>query len=226
MIITLLRTIILYALIVTGFRLLGKRQIGELEPTELVLTLIIADLASVPMQDNGIPLLAGIIPIVTLLCLAMIISMLFMKSARFRFLVSGRPSTIVDHGVLNQKELFRNRLTLDELMEELRTQGCTDLKSIRYAILETNGQLSVLLEPSQRPPSARQLGIQTTKGCLPTVLINDGRIQQQNLCSAGYDRNKLSALLSSYGVSSPSEVYLLTVDEVGGIYFAAKEGAS
>ena len=144
MFVVLIRTVVLYLFIILGIRLLGKHQIGQLEPSELVLTLIIADLASVPMQDNGIPLLSGLIPIVVLLCLSTIISVLCGKSIRFRALLCGRPSVIVENGQVVEAELKKNRLTLDELMEELRIQGYADFKSIKFALLETNGQLSVL----------------------------------------------------------------------------------
>src|SRR5699024_4789037 len=133
-----LRTIILYLLIIAGVRLMGKRQVGELEPSELVLALIIADVAAVPMQDCGIPLLTGIIPILTLLCITMILSVLTMKSVRFRAIICGRPSIIVENGRLVQREMRRNRFTVDELMEELRMKGVTDLSKVKYAILETN----------------------------------------------------------------------------------------
>ena len=130
------RTIILYLLIIAGIRLMGKRQVGELEPSELVLSLIIADLASVPMQDYGIPLLTGVIPILTLLSLTMILSVLTMKSIRFRALMCGRPSVVVRNGLVDQKEMRRNRLTVDELLEELRAKGYTDLATVQYALLQ------------------------------------------------------------------------------------------
>ena len=225
MIVTLLRTVILYLLLVAGFRLLGKRQIGELEPTELVLTLVIADLASVPMQDNGIPLLAGVIPIVTLLCLTMIGSLLMMKSPKLRTLLCGRPSIVVERGEVKQRELSRNRLTVDELMEELRAQGCTDLNTIQYAVLETNGQLSLLLDPAQRPVTAGQMGLTPSDGGLPAILITDGNVLRRNLLLRGYDEKWLSRQLRGFGVSSPREVYLLTVDELGQTCFVAKEAA-
>ena len=138
---TLVRTVILYLIIIAGIRLMGKRQVGELEPSELVLSLLIADLASVPMQDQGIPLLAGIIPILTLLSLAMIFSVATMKSITLRAILCGRPSVVIRSGKFDQEEMRRNRLTVDELLEELRIQGYTDLSLIKYAILETNGQL-------------------------------------------------------------------------------------
>ena len=127
----LLRTIILYILIIAGVRLMGKRQVGELEPSELVLSLIIADLASVPMQDYGIPLLTGIVPILTLLSVTMILSVLTMKSVRFRALLCGKPSVVVRNGAVDQREMAKNRLTVDELLEELRIQGYTDLSVVK-----------------------------------------------------------------------------------------------
>ena len=160
----LLRTIILYLLIIVGIRLMGKRQVGELEPSELVLSLIIADLASVPMQDYGIPLLTGVVPILTLLCLTMILSVLTMKWVGFRALICGRPSVVIRDGVLDQREMARNRLTVDELLEELRCQGYTDLQTVKYAILETNGKLSVLPRAQDRPPTARQLKVTVQEG--------------------------------------------------------------
>ena len=123
MAIAFIRTVILYLLIIAGIRLMGKRQVGELEPSELVLDLIIADLAAVPMQDFGIPLLSGIVPILTLLCITMVLSVLTMKSVRFRAVICGRPSIIVENGKIRQSEMRRNRFTVDELMEELREQG-------------------------------------------------------------------------------------------------------
>lgn len=130
----LIRTIILYIFIIIGIRLMGKRQVGELEPSELVLSLIIADLASVPMQDYGIPLLTGILPILALLAMTMILSVLTMKSVRFRALMCGRPSIVIRDGLVDQREMARNRLTIDELLEELRAKGYTDPATVKYAI--------------------------------------------------------------------------------------------
>ena len=222
MIVILLRTIILYILIVIGIRLLGKRQVGELEPTELVLALIIADLASVPMQNNGIPLLAGLIPIITLLCLAMIISVLMMRSIRFRTILCGRPSMIIERGQLKEAELSRNRLTIDELLEELRGKGFPDLDSVQYAILETNGKLSVIPKASEQPVTAAQAGIDPPEPGLPLVLISDGRLISHNLQQRGLEEHWLQKQISSYGVSRVDQVLLLTVDETGKTFFVPK----
>lgn len=217
------RTIILYLLIITGIRLMGKRQIGELEPSELVFALIIADLAAVPMQDFGIPLLVGIIPILTLLALTMMISVLSMKSVRFRSLLSGKPSIIIQNGVLDQREMQKNRLTVDELMEELRMKGCTDIRKIKYAVLETNGQLSVLPYATQAPPTASDLSCPVQESGLPTILINDGRILHENLTRSGLDVRWLHKQLLAHKLTQSEEVYLLTVDELGSVYLTPKE---
>ena len=225
MVIAFLRTIILYLLIIAGVRLMGKRQVGELEPSELVLALIIADLAAVPMQDFGIPLLTGIIPILTLLCITMILSVLTMKSVRFRAIICGRPSIIVENGRLVQREMRRNRFTVDELMEELRMKGVTDLSKVKYAILETNGQLSVLLRAADQPVTAAQMGLSPAEKGLPAVLISDGRVLSRNLKDRGLDTAWLLGQLKDRGFSRPAQVFFLTIDEKGSITCVPKEEA-
>ena len=219
----LVRTVILYILIIAGIRLMGKRQVGELEPSELVLSLIIADLASVPMQDFGIPLLTGVVPILTLLSLTMILSVLTMRSVRFRALLCGRPSIIIREGRVDQREMARNRLTVDELLEELRGQGYTDPSAVKYAILETNGQLSVLPFADQKPPTARQLGVEVEQSGLPLILVSDGRLLERNLTTLGFDRAWLDKRLAEGGCSDPKQVFLLMADRGGAVYLARKD---
>lgn len=223
MFVVLIRTIILYLLIIVGIRLLGKRQIGELEPSELVLALIIADLASVPMQDNGIPLLSGVIPIVTLLAVASILSVLTVRSIRFRALLCGRPSIVVENGVVQERELRRNRFTIDELLEELRGQGYADFQSVKFAVLETNGRLSVLPYAAEKPVTAAQMGLTPEETGLPVILISDGRLLSHNLKDRGYEEVWLQKQLASHGVERPEQVFLMTVDEGGNTYCVPKE---
>ncbi|MCD7947286.1 MAG: DUF421 domain-containing protein [Oscillospiraceae bacterium] len=223
MVIACIRTIILYIIIIIGVRLLGKRQVGELEPSELVLALIIADLAAVPMQDFGIPLLFGIIPIVTLLCLSMIISILNTKSIRFRAIMCGRPSILIHEGKLNQREMAKNRFTIDELTEELRMKNIYDISLVKYGILETNGQLSVLLYANRQPVTAEQLGIGIPETGLPLILINDGRIMARNLETRGLSLDWLDKRLKERRIHSAQEVFLFTVDEKEQIYLVRKE---
>ena len=223
MVIGVVRTVILYLLIILGIRLMGKRQVGELEPSELVLDLIIADLAAVPMQDFGIPLLSGVLPILTLLCLTMILSVLTMRSVRFRAVLCGRPSVIVKDGKVDQREMRRNRFTVDELHEELRAQGITDLNTVKYAILETSGRVSVLPKAAEQPVTAGQMGLTPPETGLPTVLISDGRLLRHNLRRRGYNDAWLQKELHRHHLRRADEVFLLTVDETGAVRCTPRE---
>lgn len=223
MVIAVVRTLVLYLIIVIGIRMLGKHQVSELEPAEFVLALIIADVASVPMQDYGIPLLMGVIPIITLLCLSMILSVLTLKSLKIRALLAGVPSILIQNGKVDQKELRRTRMTLDEVLEELRLQGYTDLAAVRYAVLETNGQLSILPYAQKKPPTAEDMDLPVDDPGLPLVLINDGRLISANLNRRGLDERWLEKQLKKHGVSGVKDVFLLTVDEEKQTYFIRKE---
>ena len=222
MITALLRTVILYFLIMTGLRLMGKRQIGELEPSELVLTMMISDLATVPMQDFGIPLLAGVIPILTLLSLSMLLSQLSLLSLRFRELMCGTPSILIRNGKLQQDAMRKNRYTLDELLEQLRGQGYVSVDEVRWAVLENSGQLSILPWARQRPPTAEELGLTPEEDELPFILITDGRIVRRNLARSGRNEAWLQKELRRTGHSA-GEIFLLTVDGSGKVLCIPKE---
>lgn len=222
-----IRTVLLYFIIMIGLRALGKRQIGELEPIELVMTLLISDLASVPMQDFGIPLINGVVPIVTLLSLSMLLSWGCMRSIRLRRLICGNPTTLIKNGVLQQEAMRSNRFTLDELIEELRGQGVTDLTTVKFAVLETNGQLSVLLYPNEQPATPKQLGKPVKDDVfLPNILINDGRILHHNLKYADLSLDWLNAQIKARGYRDAKDVFLLSIDEKGNILCAGKEKKS
>ena len=226
MITAFFRTAILYLLLIVGLRLTGKRQSGELEPIELVLTMLLSDLASVPMQDFGIPLVNGVIPIVTLLAMSMLLSCVSLRNVRFRTLICGKPAIIIRNGRLQQDAMRHNRLTLDELFEELRTQGVTDISDVKYAVLETGGQLSVLLRTAAQPATPEQMRLDCEDDVfLPTVIINDGRLLRGNLRQTGHDEAWLQAQLSENGVDAPSQVFLLSIDERGEIICIVKDSA-
>ena len=220
------RTVILYLVLILGLRLTGKRQIGELEPNELVLTMLLSDLAAVPMQDFGIPLLSGVLPIAVILCMSVLFSQWSLRSVRFRSLICGEPTVIIRHGEIRQEAMGRNRLTVDELMEELRCQGVSDLKTVKYAVLETSGQLSILLYPKDQPLTPQQAGVTVEDDLfLPRVIINDGRLLRQNLRTAGYEEKWLLGQLRKAGATRTEDVFLLTVDEAGSVVCVLKEGA-
>ena len=202
------RTIILYLLLIAGLRLSGKRQIGELEPIELVLTLLISDLASVPMQDFGLPLLNGVVPILALIALSTLFSCASLRNVRFRSLVCGEPALVIRDGRIRQEVMHHNRLTLDELMEELRGQGVLDINTVKYAVLETSGHLSVLLRADRQPLTAQQMAAAVEDDVLlPTVVINDGRVMAENLRQAGRDENWLrQQIAEAENKASPGRV--------------------
>lgn len=219
------RTLILYFILMTGLRLMGKRQIGELEPSELVLTLIISDLAAVPMQDFGIPLVNGVFPIVTLLCVSMLLSFFSLKSIRFRGLVCGYPTVIIRDGKVLQKNMARNRFTVDELLEQLRSQGYSDLTAVKYAVLETSGQVSVLPYTKDSPVTPQVMNLTSQDDVtLPVLVINDGHIMSENLSASGYDALWLDKQLKERRLTSPRQVFFMTVDETGAVTCVAKEG--
>ena len=223
MFIALFRTVALYLLIILGIRLMGKRQVGELEPSELVFTLLIADLAAVPMQDFGIPLTRGVIPIITLLCVTLLLSVLTVKSIRFRAFICGKPSIVIKDGKLCQEEMRKNRFTLDELSEELRIRGYSDISKVKYAILETNGQLTVLLNAQEQPVTAAQMGLEPKEPGLPALIISDGRVLAENLKRRGLNEEWLAKELERQRVKRAEEVFILSVDEAGTVYCAKKE---
>lgn len=218
------RTVILYILLMIGLRAMGKRQIGELEPSELVLTMLLSDLAAVPMQDFGIPLLNGIVPILTLLSLSLFFSILNLKSIRFRRLACGEPTLLIDQGQLLQKAMRKNRFTLDELMEQLRSQGITDLKTIKYAVLETSGKLSLLQYEKDLPLTPTHVNRDVKDNVsIPVMLVNDGRLIQENLTRCGKDLLWLQNQVKKSGCDHWKNVFLFSLDNSGNTVCIPKE---
>lgn len=218
------RTIIVFLSIYAAMRLMGKRQLGELEPSELVVAVLITDMAAHPLQDIGIPLLNGLLPIAILLSCELLISWLSLKSSRFRALCFGRPSILMRDGRILLKELRRNRFSLDELCEELRGKGVTDLSSVRCAILETDGTLNVLLKTENQAATPSQLGLNVRDGGLPITLISDGSVERENLQLLRKDEDWLLRELRSRGFASPRQISYMNVDELGNFFLQEKEG--
>ena len=223
MAIVLIRTIIVFVSLVLCMRLLGKRQLGELELSELVVSVLVADLASLPLQDIGIPLLNGLVSIFTLFCLELILSGAALRWGRLRSFLFGKPCFLIEKGVIVQREMIKNRFTLDELTEELRRQGITDIQSVEYAVLETDGSLNVLLSPPCRPVTAGQMGLAAESRGFPHILISDGRVISDNLRKCGKTADWLRQECRARGAGSTSDVFILSLDDGGGIYFAKKE---
>lgn len=225
MLLSYIRTIFLYLILILAVRLMGKRQIGEMEPAEFVVTMLIANLAAIPMQDGGIPLLSGLVPILTVLGVQLILAVISLRFVVFRKLLCGKPVILIHEGVIQQENLRRARINLDELTEHLREKDVLDLSAVQYAILETNGQISVFPYPWQRPASAKDAGIQVAKQSLPVTIVSDGKLLETNLTAAGRDRAWLGHELRAKRCTI-GETYLLTVDGNGKVYFVRKgEGA-
>ena len=211
MAITAIRTVIIYIFIITAMRIMGKRQLGELQPAELVVTLMISDLAAVPMQESGMPLLNGLIPILVLVAMELLLSGLMLKGPFFYHLISGRPMVVINDGKLDQQALRRMRVTISEMMENLRGQNIFDIEQIQYAIAETNGKISVFLKPDYRPPSCGDLNAVPPDSGLPMVLIDDGKVSHWALGVCGLDDKWLEKTLK-WNHCRADDVFLLTAD--------------
>ena len=187
MILSYFRTIILYLILILVIRLMGKRQIGQMEPSEFVVTMLVANLASIPMQDGAIPLYSGLVPILTVLGVELTLSFLSLRSIFVRKLLCGKPVILMENGRILQDNLRKTSVTLDELTGHLREKGVLDLQTVQYAILETNGNLSVFPYPKHAPASAKDAGIEASRQFIPLTVISDGYLSHENLQKAGKD---------------------------------------
>lgn len=221
MIIAYFRTLILYLVLVVVIRLMGKRQLGQMEPTEFVVTMLAANLVSIPMQDSGIPILSGLIPILTVLSLELILSTLSLRSLKFRRLLCGKPVILIENGHILQSNLLRTRVTLDELTSQLRKKDVLDIASVQYAILETDGNVSVFPYPKDQPATAKDAGIQAGKQLLPITIISDGQLLPENLPLIGKDESWVFHQLDAQRCAM-QDVWLMTADTAGHIRFYRK----
>ncbi len=224
MFISLIRTILLYILIIIAVRLMGKRQIGELEPPELVITILLSELAAIPMQDSNIPLVAGVVPMIALIAIEIITSFLCLKSQRFRRLVNGRPAVIIQEGKLLRNKLRDLRITTDEVLEALRQRDIFDISEVKYGIMEANGQLSCILFPKSQPATAQMVHAKPAPIGLPLVLIADGKANVKNCVQLGVTPVNLQTRIEKAGFSMVSQVFLLTLDAYDNQFLQGMEG--
>ncbi len=214
--IVLIRTAILYLAIILALRLMGKRQMGELQPTEFVITLLIAEVAAVPMQSNEIPMVYGIISIAVLVSLEVVLSTLSLKLPALNALISGKPSIVVENGRILQREMARQRFTVSDLCEELRLQKINRLADVSYAILETNGKLSVFLKPQSSPATRQDVGIVEPDTGVVRLLISDGKINEGVRTDLSMTREQVDQMLKAKGLSVES-TYYCSVDGQGNL---------
>ena len=216
------RTVILLLFVIFSLRVMGKRQIGELQPGELVVTILLSQIAATPMQDNDIPLLHTLVCILTLAGVEVLLSVFAMKSETVRTLIDGRPIPVVKNGQPDQQALKKLRFTIDDLLEGLRQKDVFDLSQVHTVIAETNGTLSVLLKAESQPAAAGLIGQPQPERGMPQAVIADGKLREAALSAVGLDRPALDALLAKENVTLP-DVFLLTVDRTGNIFLVPKE---
>ncbi|MBZ9689060.1 DUF421 domain-containing protein [Clostridium estertheticum] len=224
MFILIIRTFFLYFAVIFIMRLMGKKQIGELEPFELVIALMISELATFPMQDIRIPLLHSIIPILTLLFLQVATSFIELKSEKARRILTGTPSILIKNGKIDIAELKYQRFNINDLLEELRLKGYFNLSDIQYAILETSGELSILPRTGQSNATKDDLKLKITQESLPVPLILDGNINYKNLELLAKDETWLNRKLKENNISDAKDVFIGIIDTKNKFFYQLKEG--
>lgn len=223
MLVIFFRTLILYILVVIVMRMMGKRQIGQLQPFEFVITIMLAEIAAVPMENTGIPLINGVIPILALLLVQTMFSFILLKSERMRGIICGKPSILINGGKIVEKELEKQSYNLNDLMEQLRSKNCPNISDVEFAILETGGQISVIPKAQKRPLTPEDMNFETNYEGLPISLIIDGRILAQNLHSMNLDEDWLKSQLKSLNIDNYKDVLYANIDTAGKIYYQKKE---
>ncbi len=222
MLITFFRSIVLYIIVLVVMRLMGKREIGQLQPFELAISIMIADLASIPMTDTGVPIFNGIIPILGLLIMHLLISMINMKSSKAREIICGRPSILIYRGKINEKNLKKERFTINELEERLRGNNVINLGDVEYAILETSGQVTVIQKPDKRTTIPQDFNIMPEYEGIPYDLVVDGKVMTENLKEIGKDYKWLKKQVEKFKME-PEEALVVTIDGKGQIFCQKKE---
>ncbi|MEE3333935.1 MAG: DUF421 domain-containing protein [Ruminococcus sp.] len=222
MLVTIIRTVILYFFVIFSVRLMGKRQISDLQPSELVITLLIADIASLPMENTDKPMLSGIIPTLILVSLEIIVSVIMMKSNKFRRIVCGNPVVVIENGELNQDKMRALRMTIEDLYVQLRQLGIFSIDEVEYCIAETNGKLSVLQKPENRTPTLSDLSINTDDEGLETVVISDGEYLNNSIKLSGTSKAMIDKILNKNNKKA-NEVFLMTYNKKGQYKLIDKE---
>ena len=223
MIVIILRTLIIYTVVILSLRIMGKRQIGQLQPAELVVAIIISDLAAIPMESVNIPLLSGIIPVFTLISAEVIVSYLSLKSKKIRKFIIGEPSIIIYDGVINQTELEKLRFNIDDLLEELRINNCYDISDVYVAVLETNGQLSLIPRDNARGVTVEDLNLKKVRHSgLPCNVISDGHLNKTELKRSGKTLNQLNDEIKKRGAKDINDVFIASIDAEGEMFMQLK----
>lgn len=222
MLVTFFRAIFLYVVVLIVMRLMGKREIGQLQPFELAISIMIADLASIPMADSGVPITNGIIPILGLLVMHLIISVINLKSIKARQIICGKPQILIYRGKIDEEALIKERFTINELEERLRGNNVMNLGDVEYAILETSGQVTVIQKPEKRTTIPEDFNIKPEYEGIPYDLVIDGKIMNENLIKIGKNQKWLQNQVEKFGFR-PEDALIVTFDGKGQIFCQKKE---
>lgn len=222
MIISIIRTLLLYAFVILAIRLMGKRQISDMQPSELVVTLIVSDIAAIPMSNTSQPMLSGIIPVLVLIACEIIASIVMLKNRSFRKLICGSPVMVIEDGRLLQNEMKRLRMSTEDLCIQLRQQDIFSLDEVQYCIVETNGKISVLQKPEKRNVTLENLNIKAEDNKLETVVISDGVILDNSLRLCNSSRQAVDKILYQENINM-DDVFIMTLDGGGNYKIITKD---
>ena len=221
MTITFIRAVIIYITVITAMRIMGKRQIGELKPHELVITVLVSQVASIPLEDNSMPLANMFVPILIFVSFEIIVSVISMKSLNFRNLIQGRPMFVIRNGQLNEKQMKRLRLTVDDLIDAIRQKDVFDISTVQDAVIETNGSISVLQIAEESPVTPKQLKLSVDESSTPVAIIIDGKPVTEYFSSEKIKNSKIELVLNNEK-KDIKNIMLLTIDDSGNTFIVPK----
>lgn len=222
MIISLLRTLLMYAIILLGVRIMGKRQISQLQTSELVVTLLISELAVMPIQEQDDPLWNGIVPMLALILCEIVVSLLMLKIGKFRQLICGKPILVIENGKILQDQMRKLRMSTEDLFEQLRQNGVFSLSEVAYAVIETNGMMSVARHAKDDPLTPRQAGVAVPKEYLELVVVSDGELSESSLTLCGKTEEWVRQKIKDAGLTLP-DVFLMTARQDGTYHIISKD---
>lgn len=222
MTVVFIRAVILYCVLIFSVRLMGKRQIGELQPSELAITILISNIATLPVEDTGIPLLTGLLPVLTLVCLDVLMSWVSLKSRKMRGIISGEPVIVISNGKIDQKKLYELRFTTDDLMEAIRAQGIFDIEEVQFAVVETTGKVNVFPKFRYRNVTNDDIAIKGISSDPPSVVVQDGQVMGSSLKRLGLGEEWLKKILSENG-TDPSDIFMMTAQSAGNYRIIRKD---
>ncbi len=221
--ITLIRAVIIYITVITAMRIMGKRQIGELKPHELVITVLVSQVASIPLEDNSMPLANMFVPILIFVSFEIIVSVISMKSLNFRNLIQGRPMFVIRNGKIDEKQMKRLRFTIDDLIDAIRQKDVFDISTVQDAVIETNGSISVLQKAEEAPVTPKQLKLSVDENSTPIAVVIDGKPVTQYFSTEKIKNSKIELVVNNEN-KDIKDIMLLTIDEDGNTYLIPKRG--